>query len=70
MSWLEAHSAQRERIEIPQTFNHWETAYVSPRFSLARGWLRQLDLERNRIFYEGEPTHASYRRWLLEKGIR
>ena len=70
VNWLEDRSAHRERIEIPQTFNHWETAYVSPRFSLARGWLRQLDLERNRIFYEGEPTHASYRRWLLAKGIR
>ena len=69
-AWLDARSAHRERIEIPQTFNHWETAYVSPRFSLARGWLRQLDLERNRIFYEGEPTHASYRRWLHEKAIR
>ncbi len=70
VNWLDAHGAQRERIEIPQTFNHWETAYVSPRFSLARGWLRQLDLERNRIFYEGEPTHASYHRWLVQKGIR
>ena len=70
VAWLDEHSAQRERIEIPHTFNHWETAYVAPRFSIARGWLRQLDLERNRIFYEGEPTHASYRRWLLEKGIR
>ena len=70
VAWLDERSAQRERIEIPQTFNHWETAYVSPRFSLARGWLRQLDLERNRIFYEGEPTHASYRRWLHDKGIR
>jgi len=69
-AWLDARSAHRERIEIPQTFNHWETAYVSPRFSLARGWLRQLDLERNRIFYEGEPTHASYRHWLLANGIR
>jgi hypothetical protein len=66
--WLDG--AQRERIEIPQTFNHWETAYVSPRFSLARGWLRQLDLERNEIFYEGEPTQASYRRWLVANGIR
>jgi hypothetical protein len=70
VDWLEEHSAHRERIEIPQTFNHWETAYVSPRFSLARGWLRQLDLERNRIFYQGEPTQASYRGWLLEQGIR
>ena len=65
---LAAAGAQRERIEIPQTFNHWETAYVSPRFALARGWLRQLDLERNEIFYEGEPTHASYRRWLADEG--
>jgi hypothetical protein len=70
VAWLDSRSAQRERIEIPQTFNHWETAFVSPRFSLARGWLRQLDLERNRIFYEGEPTPASYRRWLVAKGIR
>jgi hypothetical protein len=70
VAWLDAHSAERDRIEIPQTFNHWETAYVSPRFALARGWLRQLDLERNRIFYEGEPTHAAYRRWLHEKAIR
>ena len=69
-AWLDARSANRDRIEIPQTFNHWETAYVSPRFSLARGWLRQLDLERNRIFYEGEPTHASYRRWLRDNAIR
>lgn len=70
VAWLGDHGAQRDRIEIPHTFNHWETAYVSPQFSLARGWLRQLDLERNRIFYEGEPTQASYRQWLLEKGIR
>ena len=34
-AWLAAHGAERDRIEIPQTFNHWETAYVSPRL-LAR----------------------------------
>ena len=46
-------AAQRDRIEIPYTFNHWETAYVAPDFSLARGWLRQLDRERNELFYDG-----------------
>ena len=50
---------ERDRIEIPYTFNHWETAYVSPRFALARGWLRQLDRERNSLFYEGRLTDAS-----------
>jgi hypothetical protein len=70
-AWLSAHGAQGDRIEIPQTFNHWEAAYVAPDFSIARGWLRQLDRERNRIFYDGrEPTHARYRRWLHDNGIR
>ena len=69
-AWLSARGAERERIEIPYTFNHWETAYVSPRFSLARGWLRQLDLERNSLFYEGTLTHARYRRWLSHNAIR
>ena len=70
-AWLAAHGAQRDRIEIPHTFSHWETAYVSPDFSLARGWLRQLDVERNNLFYDGtELTHDRYRRWLHDKGIR
>ena len=70
-AWLAARGAERDRIEIPHTFSHWETAYVSPDFSLARGWLRQLDVERNNLFYDGrELTHARYRRWLHENGIR
>jgi hypothetical protein len=70
-AWLAAHGAQGDRIEIPQTFNHWEAAYVAPDFSIARGWLRQLDRERNKIFYDGrEPTHARYRQWLHDNGIR
>ena len=70
-AWLAAHGAQGDRIEIPHTFNHWEAAYVAPDFSIARGWLRQLDRERNKIFYDGrEPTHARYRRWLHDNGVR
>jgi hypothetical protein len=70
-AWLAAHSARNDRVEIPHTFNHWEAAYVAPDFSLARGWLRQLDRERNEIFYDGrEPTHARYRQWLHDNGIR
>ena len=65
-----ARRASATRIEVPYTFNHWETAYVSPRFSLARGWLRQLDRERNELFYDGRLTHARYRRWLHDKAIR
>ena len=44
---------------------------MSPDFSLARGWLRQLDIDRNHLFYDGrELTHARYRQWLHEQGIR
>ena len=70
VDWLRTHGAARERIEIPYTFNHWETAYVSPDLSIARGWLRQLDLERNSLFYEGTLTHERYRRWLTDNAIR
>jgi hypothetical protein len=70
-AWLAARGAERDRIEIPYTFGHWEAAYVSPDFSLARGWLRQLDVERNHLFYDGrELDHARYRRWLHDNGIR
>lgn len=70
-AWLASRGAEHDRIEIPHTFNHWEAAYVAPDFALARGWLRQLDRERNGIFYDGrEPTHARYRQWLYDNGIR
>ena len=70
-AWLASRGAEHDRIEIPHTFNHWEAAYVAPDFALARGWLRQLDRERNGIFYDGrEPTHARYRQWLHDNGIR
>ena len=68
--WLSDHGAERERLEVPYTFNHWETAYLAPKFSLARGWLRQADVSRNRLFYDDRLTSERYRRWLLENGVR
>ncbi len=67
--WLSEHGAERERIEVPYTFNHWETAYLAPEFPLARGWLRQADMLRNRLFYEGALTSDRYRRWLHDNGV-
>jgi hypothetical protein len=68
--WLRAHDGERSRIEVPFTFNHWETTYLAPEFSLARGWLRQLDRERNKLFYAGRLTDGRYRDWLLKEGVR
>ncbi len=64
------------RLEIPFTRLHWESRWVAPAIPLARGWERQLDVERNAVFYahrghDGAPlTAARYRAWLRENAIR
>jgi hypothetical protein len=69
--WLMDHGGRGTRIEVPPTANHWESAYLAPKFELARGWLRQLDTARDDIFYkEGALTDRSYGRWLRNNAIR
>ena len=58
------------RVEVPPTLHHWESAYVAPKFPLARGWERQLDVAYDPIFYiPGALTARSYRSWLLANGV-
>jgi hypothetical protein len=61
---------RRFRVEIPFTNSHWEADRVAPRFPLARGWERQLDVAENPLFYDGRLTAARYERWLHENAIR
>lgn len=58
------------RIEIPFTERHYEAAYVAPVVALARGWERQLDMDRNPIFYEEALDPVRYHQWLLENGVQ
>jgi hypothetical protein len=58
------------RTEIPFTQFHWESYVVASRFSLARGWERQLDIHDNHIFYGGRLTSGSYDRWLHANAVR
>ena len=37
---------------------------------LARGWERQLDLDRNAILYDDELNHADYAQWLHDNAAR
>lgn len=68
--WLRAHGAEGTRIEVPPTADHWESAYLAPKFELARGWLRQLDTTRDDLFYdEKELTPATYGSWLRSNAI-
>ncbi len=59
------------RLEIPFTDNHWESRWVAPHVPLARGWERQVDRQRNALFYDDRPiTPARYRRWLDDNAVR
>ena len=58
------------RIEIPFSLFHWEAYEVATRFSIARGWERQLDIRYNHIFYGGRLTAATYERWLHDNAVR
>jgi hypothetical protein len=58
------------RVEIPFTSAHWEAAYVAPRIPLARGWLRQLDVRDDPIFYASKRLNPmTYRQWLIRNGV-
>jgi hypothetical protein len=56
------------RVEVVPTVNYWESAYLDGP-PLARGWLRQVDLDRNRLFFDGTIDAESYRHWLLDNGV-
>jgi hypothetical protein len=58
------------RVEIPFTRSHWEAYEVGRDHPLARGWLRQADIERNGIFYGGALDSLTYAAWLSEHGVR
>jgi hypothetical protein len=58
----------RGRVEVVPTVNYWESAYLDAA-PLARGWLRQVDLARNPLFFDGTISAASYREWLTSNGV-
>ena len=66
---LDRRVGSNTRIEIPFTRSHWESAEVAPRYQLARGWERQLDIPRDGIFYGGVLNRVTYGTWLAEHGV-
>ncbi|MEH1098813.1 hypothetical protein [Micromonospora sp. CPCC 205561] len=66
------------RVEVPPTRNYWEAARLGE-VPLARGWLRQADIDRNPLFFTTVPgaagtgvplTAASYRDWLDANAVQ
>lgn len=54
------------RVEIPEVTGHWEAAYVAREYPLARGWLRQVDIELwgDTFYGDDGPTAAAYQAFL------
>ncbi|QLQ37155.1 hypothetical protein [Micromonospora robiginosa] len=66
------------RVEVPPTRNYWEAARLGE-VPLARGWLRQADIDRNPLFFTTVPgasgtgvplTADSYRAWLADNAVQ
>ncbi|NED03347.1 hypothetical protein G3I55_16965, partial [Streptomyces sp. SID6648] len=48
---LKGLGADRTRVEVVPARNHREATLLAPHVNMARGWNRQLDVERGRLFY-------------------
>ncbi|MEV4810875.1 hypothetical protein [Micromonospora avicenniae] len=57
------------RVEVVPLRDHWESAYVAEAVPLARGWERQVDVERNALFYGPGPDAAGYGDWLRRNAV-
>ena len=61
---LDRLGAGRTRVEVVPARNHREASGLAPYVNMARGWNRQLDMERARLFYDGSFSAGTYRAWL------
>ena len=66
---LDRMGADRGRVEAVAAQTHWESAGLAPYVNLARGWNRQVDVERNPLFYHGTLTPDAYHEWLRRWGV-
>jgi hypothetical protein len=61
--------ADRTRVEVVPARDHREATLFARDFTLARGWNRQLDMDRNPIFYGSALSPADYRAWLHDQAV-
>ncbi len=58
-----------KRVEVVPLRDHGEAAFVAPVVPLARGWSRQIDTDRNGLFYSGGLDAGEYGAWLRDQGV-
>ncbi|MGW7042284.1 hypothetical protein ACWGDT_06125 [Streptomyces avermitilis] len=69
VSALDRLGAEGTRVEVVPAENHRETTALAPHVNTARGWNRQLDVDRGALFYDGSFSAATYRTWLDHWGV-
>jgi len=57
------------RVEVVPLYDHWESTYVAERVPLARGWERQVDVQRNPLFYRDTIDPTGYLEWLYRNAV-
>ena len=63
LAYLRDHLPRGARVEVVPTSARWEAYYLPTRgIPLARGWFRQTDMARNRVFYRRTLTRSAYGR--------
>ncbi len=67
--FLAAHGGALARVEVPLTRSHWEAAFLAPRFSLARGWEKQLEERYDAVLLGHSLSAEAYRAWLHEQAV-
>jgi hypothetical protein len=70
LGFLDRNPGPPSRIAIPQLRSQWESFYVAKEYPSGRGWLRQVDVKLNPLFYDGELDAERYERWLRENAVR
>jgi hypothetical protein len=56
-------------IEVVPTQRRGEAAVVAPVVAIAKGWSRQVDTDRNIVFFDGSLNADTYRKWLDANAI-
>lgn len=70
VGFLKSQAGPPSRVTIPQLRSQWDSYYVAKEVPSGRGWLRQVDVKLNPLFYEGPFDAERYRRWLGENAVR
>jgi len=71
LTYLKAHSSPSFRVEVVDTAEHWQAAYLPDAgIPIVRGWYRQNDFPQNELLYDKNLTARGYDAWLRQMAVR